>query len=370
MTKRRQRRSLPFAIALSLALHALLVLGVALSPSQVPARKDLRPSEFELVYLPAPAPKQDPAPNATSPFKGAVKKKKAAAKVVASPETVSPLPPEPLGADSPLADAPMETEEPKKVSLLPQWTLPPLDNKASPYSRSRTIRNDGLGPDEETKRQYEAEVLQRKLNEELQGHASRARIESGDVPRELNSLRDDLRDAVHGEREFLSHAQKTEPVKTAIKESVVAYLDVAEQYGKTGSPFSTPDQTRRLEEGPFARSALQHQPHMGDTHQQGNNNGMLQSMASIGAIMDRARGPKLRTVVELNQLPSGAVASARLLETSGNQDFDKFALETTLNVAERLALDGGAIPPWRSVWQFVFDPPKVKVDLIDARSRP
>lgn len=385
-----RRGSLAAALLVSLAAHVAVLLAFAFAPKPSTVKPPKRPPlQLDLVYVSTkvpqkapteatvpPTPKKAPA-NATKPVAqqprgdGAqkiVERSDAEADASIAPPDSGPSddPTAAAGADAPFF-VPEQSPPPTKLYFIPEWTVPlSNDGKASPRSRGRTIRNDGLGPSPEAVAQYEAEVLQRRLNRELQGEATRGRIRNGDIPGPMRGINDDMKDAVRGERQFLTHAQKTDPVKTSAVEAFDAWQQTAAQFGRTGSPVQSPEDTRAVEDSPFGRSSAQHLPHLGDIHDQAMTNGLLRSAASLQIMAKRNRGPTLRTLIELNQHPSGAVASARLLETSGNTDFDAFAMRVTLQSAERRHLDAGKGERWRSVWQFVFDPPRVKVDLLEA----
>lgn len=363
--QRRSNRTL-WALLLSLVAHGLLLFAVASSTtSSRPPPKTPEPLQLELVYVPLEGKKVE-APTQTPKLPPAKKQLAKKPRVVTeeAPSTTAVV-------EAPPSDEPASVpeEEPKqKLSLVPEWSLPLTpSNKGSPWSRSQTITNDGFGPTEEEKRRYEAEVLQRNMNKELAAQASRARIQSGNVPSELGALERNFVDAVGGDHAFLTPQQKANPTKQGVLDGLTAWQSTAEQYAKTGSPLSNPKETEAIEESGFGQSFLgnPNSPQFGDLDDQARMYGALQSMAAIGAINKR-RNPTLRTLIELEQTSTGAVSNARLLQTSGNKDFDTFALKTTLDVATRFKFDAGSFPAWRSVWKFEFEKPKVSVDLIEA----
>ena len=92
-------------------------------------------------------------------------------------------------------------------------------------------------------------------------------------------------------------------------------------------------------------------------------------MAFTAVIKDSASRPRLKTVLMLRQDGDGALAEARVIEHSGDLEFDEFVLHLSRKVVRNqgdTSEKGGAPSAlgWSSVWQFTWEPPEVKVKLL------
>ena len=90
------------------------------------------------------------------------------------------------------------------------------------------------------------------------------------------------------------------------------------------------------------------------------------------AMVNTAKRARLKTVLEIRQTASGALAETVVLEHSGDAKFDEWVIHQTRKLISDLGETEDGDTPWhdesskgfRSVWQFTWEPPKVKVKLI------
>ena len=92
-------------------------------------------------------------------------------------------------------------------------------------------------------------------------------------------------------------------------------------------------------------------------------------MAFTAVLKDSASRPRLKTVLMLRQDGDGALAEAKVIEQSGDKEFDEFVLHLSRKVVREqgdTSETGGAPSAlgWSSVWQFTWEPPEVKIKLL------
>ena len=101
-------------------------------------------------------------------------------------------------------------------------------------------------------------------------------------------------------------------------------------------------------------------------------NQTMQQLASMQVMMNTAQRPRLKTVLEVRQTATGVLAETVVLQKSGDAKFDEFVIHQTRKLISELGETEDGDTPWhdetskgfRSIWQFTWEPPKVKAKLI------
>jgi hypothetical protein len=376
--KHRQPRRLPWALLASVFLHALLIGWVLLAaPEPGQKGKTARPIEVDLVMVApqAPAPIQAPVPEPLPPQKPVTKqaskeplKKKqpqAAAEPTGpvEPQTVATAPSAPVGeqADTPRQSSPF---------LVPRLSvvMPGLGNGSDESEAAgHTLRNGpGEEPDEEAVREYTAERAGKRINDHLGDLLAKAQRENGLVAPYFTHLQADLNAGFKGVDVKLTKRSTA----TMLREEVVeTYTQPAERFAKTGSPLANDEQARPFAESSFGRSLERGGAPGGDVNSDRMLQAGLQSMAFTQVLKDSVARARLKTVLMLRQDGDGALAEARVIEQSGDTEFDEFVLHLSRKVVRTqgdTSENGGAPSAfgWSSVWQFTWEPPEVKVKLL------
>ena len=86
-------------------------------------------------------------------------------------------------------------------------------------------------------------------------------------------------------------------------------------------------------------------------------------------IKENLSATQLRTVVALTTDARGVLADASIVERSGDRTFDESALHLSRKVVRGLPdSDEKALGTswWRSRWVFTWEPPRMKVRMLDA----
>ena len=165
------------------------------------------------------------------------------------------------------------------------------------------------------------------------------------------------------------------PHKTAgerVKQALGTWQAPAERFGATGSPMTENESAIAASESGMGRAAAG----LGNGSMGVNDVGFARSLAAGQQMMaaqtvaiQEITKAQLVTVLELFQVPGGALADATIVKSSGFRDFDEFALHRARKAFAKLeeSPDGGfGISPegWRSVWRFSYMPPGVRVELL------
>ena len=373
----RQPRRLQWALLASALLHALLIGWVLISaPNGDTVRKKERPIEVDLVMVappPAPVPEPiapvppPPAPvtkQASKPPAPKQQKDEAAATAPVVAQQVPTGPAAPVAGEQ--ADSPRQSSSflvPRVSTLMPGLGTGADDSEALGH----TVRNGpGEEPDEKAVREYTAERAQKRINDEINDLLAKAQRENGIVAPYFTHLQADLLAGFKGVDVKLT---KRSAAKMLKEEVVDTYTGPAERFAKTGSPLESDEQARQFSESSFGRTLDRGGIPGGDVHDQRMLQAGLQSMAFTAVIKDSASRPRLKTVLMLRQDGDGALAEARVIEHSGDLEFDEFVLHLSRKVVRDQGdtSDKGGAPSalgWSSVWQFTWEPPEVKVKLL------
>lgn len=350
-------------VALSLLLHA--VVFVLLSRSAPPATTAKRPVEMELQWIdveppPGPAVTRQPEPRVTK----APSTKRAVAPVASAraeqrdgtpgATQAGGTPDVGLRGDLPLAKGPDLAPGLGFVMRMPEA-------RDGEPSHGATVRNGpGEVIDESVAREYEGEVLTRKMNADLLADVSRAASAVGTVPPHFRRLESAMREKI-----------KTAKIDRAPRSAGETALDVAKV---ALAPTISAEAARRVADTPLGRSIQMGTVPTPNVEDQRFREGALQMMARTEAIKEAATAPRLRTVLEVTTDASGAVAEVTVLEKSGDREFDESVLHFSRKVARGLPDDDDArglgTNWWKTRWQFTWEPPEVRVRLLDAQRLP
>lgn len=384
MAKQRQDGGLGRALLASLVLHALLLLWLGLSLRH-PAPSRARPAPIEVtLWEPRPAPPAIPEARPQAP---AARPAEPAAAPAAPQAAAAPRRPERAPSAEPAAEpsssvasaaavpgagaggsAPGEGgDSPRGTLLLPRvgTLFPGLGQGGSAPTVGHTLTNGpGEAPDPEAVAAYTAETMKRKLDQDLAQGAANAQRRSGLLAPYFNRLQSSVDGALQGAGVKLRQRSAGE----AFREEVVGtWQPLAEAYGKTGSPVTSPQADRTLNTG-LGRSVERGDPALGDVGFARESAKTMQQFAAMEAFVDQALRARLRTVLELRQDATGAVAEAVVLERSGDNEFDEFVLhEARKAVRDQGEVQDGGAPyeeGWRTIWQFTWEPPRVRARLL------
>lgn len=353
------------AIVLSLGLHALAGVIIWLRP-EAPSTP---PPAAALTWVdsapplepPPPAPVQ-PAPPVQPPS-GSTKKKKnnptQQAPVVAAPSQGAPS----TSSDMPIAErgsGPVVGTPGKRPTLTPGagFVMNMPEAADAEDTRGTTLHNEVWDqPDQRAVAEYEAEKVGRKLSLDLATDVARAAQGAGRLPGFFTDISRSLQDA----------AEKAD-VKVS-KESTEAQTRNA--IGSVLDPTRTkPSEAaiNRVADTAFAQNARIGNPALPGDQQQFNQ-AVAQSFTRIETIKENLSATQLRTVVALTTDARGVLADASIVERSGDRTFDESALHLSRKVVRGLPdSDEKALGTswWRSRWVFTWEPPRMKVRMLDA----
>lgn len=355
------------AIVLSLGVHALA--GVALWLAPQPAPPPSTSATLTWIDVPPPAVQAPPPPPPEraappTPAKGKPTKRAAtaAAPTPAAPAAASTG----TGIDTPLAETgtgPVAAPS-KRPSLVPRagfvMSMPePLDAEDT---RGTTLHNEPMDqPDEVAVREYQAEKAGRKLSLDLATDVARAQQGAGRLPGFFGSLSRSFEEAAAQEKVAVSN----DSARAQLLDGVGSVLDPTRT-----KPTDTAVQ--RVAETAFVQNNRIGNPALpGDQRQ--FNEAVAQGFARIESIKDALSAPRLRTVVVLTTDPRGVLADASISERSGDRTFDESALHLSRKVMRKLPeSDEKALGTswWRSRWVFTWEPPRMKVRLLEATPLP
>lgn len=354
------------AVALSLGVHALAGAAMWLMPEPPPPP----PRTAALTWIDV-APPEPPAPTAvpepSQPVQPAVSsKKKKVSTGATTPAAPSSAPGTTGVSDMPLAErgSGVAVTPSKRPSLVPRagfvMSMPEAYDAVD--DRGTTLRNDPRDlPDERAVAEYDAERAGRKLSLDLATDVARAQQGAGRLPGFFSSVSRSLADA----------AEKTE-VKVS-KESERA--QVANAIGSVLDPTRTrpsDEAVKRVSETAFAQNARIGNPALPGDQQQFNQ-AVAQGFTRFESIKDALSAPLLRTVVTLTTDARGVLADASISERSGDRTFDESALHLSRKVMRTLPdSDEKALGTswWRSRWVFTWEPPRMKVRMLEATPLP
>ncbi|MBL8919379.1 MAG: energy transducer TonB [Myxococcaceae bacterium] len=355
------------AIGLSLGVHALAGVVLWLMPEPPPRAEATAALTWidvpALVVQPPPAPPvrvEPPAPSRTRPTKRS-------STTVASPAAPAPAPTAGgTGIDTPLAESgsgPIAAPS-KRPSLVPRagFVMSMPEAYDAEDSRGTTLHNEPMDqPDEVAVREYEAEKAGRKLSLDLATDVARAQQGAGRLPGFFGSVSRSLEEAAANEKVAVSKDSERAQALNAL--------------GSVLDPTRTkPTDTavQRVAETAFVQNARIGNPALPGDQQQFNQ-AVAQSFTRLESIKDQLSAPRLRTVVTLTTDPRGVLADASISERSGDRTFDESALHLSRKVMRKLPeSDEKALGTswWRSRWVFTWEPPRMKVRLLEATPLP
>lgn len=376
MEVRREKRRGAWALLLSLFVHALLAGWMLFGqPERAPLSAASRPIEIEIIEVEAPRPpKPEPEAQAQAPEPPRApqqKAKKKAAEAAPIEAVVAPAPAAGGEPGAPQSDHAPVADAPRAVTLQPSLgvVLPGLGTGERELSKGKTIVNGpGEEPDPVAMREYTEENIKRRLDEDLLNGAAAARMRSGLVDPYFTRLGASLNDGL-GKAGVQLRDRK---VGEILREEVFGtWSETASRYGKDGNPLGSAAEERRVVESGLGRVANEGRVNGlsgGDVNGQREMGKAMQQFGAMEALVASAQRARLRTVIELRQDRSGALAEAVFLERSGDAKFDEFVLHEARKVVTRTGEVEDGLEPykegWRTVWAFTWEPPKVKAKLL------
>jgi hypothetical protein len=315
-----QRRRLLAAIALSLALHALLLLWLLRAR---PESAKVAPIELTLIEPPppVPAPPRPAVPVVVPPPPPVPTPKTVHGPKHSNPggQAVAKTEPGAAGHGEPSAGAaPIAKDAPREVEL-------PRGYDASVHvPGGQTILNHGPeSAEQRAEREKAAQAeAESKVREWAQAELGRARVRDGALEPYFVALKHALED----------NAQHAPPFSTTsvVSEFVNNWKETAEQYGKTAELKWEP-------EDPQMRALYRRldPPLIPGSNTERIALGLAQFHLVKQELSGRA-GMEMVAILELRQAPDGKVLEVKLQRTSGSKTFDAYALQTLPEAVAKL----------------------------------
>jgi len=346
-------------LALSVLLHMVLLYWFSTRETPAPVRTnqpmtwiDSEPAQEEAKNEPQPA-----APEVKPEIK---QQKKQQSKATAEALT-SDAPP---GNDSPGAvittipggDGPVVVQRP---NLLPSDSFSKSLGTGGAYDtpRGSTMRNspDEM-PDQESLNAYTGDKLARQINSSLKEQIGANAIAVGNVP---------------GHFKFYEKAMRGALPKANIDITPMAAGDIAKEVlataFTTGRP--SPEAAAKVADSPMGRSIMNGVGGGPNVEDQRFRESGMQMMAMGEAVKAQISRVRLRTVLEMTTDPNGDLEDVAIVEKSGDPKFDESVLHFSRKVARKLPDSDEKMlgtTSWRSRWQFTWEPPDVRVKLLNA----
>ncbi len=310
----------------------------------------------DAVKTPEPA-AQPPAPQSPT---SKPREKKTTAEATAAPSAPKPNDapslPTALPSDAPYVAASPGTDKPvtKWVpSIGTVMRLPGASDADQPHGV--TIRNDPTErPDPVALGEYEGEQLSRKLNADISQDLARAMAGAGNVPPFFKRVEKAMRERAEGAKIARSERKPG---------------DVARDVAAIMAPSINMDSANSVADSPLGRSVQNGVGTGSATEDQRFRESAMQSMAWSQTLADRAVAVRLRTVLELTQDARGVLAEVRVVEKSGDPVFDESVMHYSRKIVRELPdsdEQGLGTKWWLSRWQFTWEPPNVRVKLMEA----
>ena len=356
--KQRDRRRFLTLFGVSVLLHALLLFLFTQLPVEVaPEKKRI---ELELAWVDtAPKPEEAQPEAPTQPLQEKKKKKTPVASATVQPQAAAQnegtQAPEETGpqvgtrGDLPLATRPNLTPG---IGFIMQ--LAPAVDREGP--RGTTVRNGpGEAPDQRSLNEYTGEVLTRKLNSDLQQEVGLAAVGVGNVPGHFKRYERAMRGALP--------ASKID--RTPMTDGDLA-RDVAGILFNNGP---SAEAARKVADSPLGRSVQNQNVMSPNVDDQRFRESSMQMMAQAENLKERITRARLRTVLEVTTDANGALAEVSIVERSGDPRFDESVLHFSRKVARTLPDNDDKMlgaSMWRTRWQFTWEPPDVRVRLLNA----
>ncbi len=356
---RRHLRRFLTLVGVSAVLHALLFWSLLQREPVVPVHQAM---ELELAWVDAtPATTKEPEPQAAQPQQlpkstTAKPKKKTAEPsqaVVSTQQESGPstgsTPSVGERGDLPLATRPSLTPSAGII-----FRLGPVSDGEP--SRGTTVRNGpGEAPDQRSLDEYTGEVLTRKLNDDLRQEVGLAAVGVGNVPTHFKRYESVMRAAL----------PKSKIDRTPMSTGDVA-RDVAGVLFNNGT---SAEAARKVTDSPLGRSVQNQTAMVPNVEDQRFRESALQLMSQTENLRERASKARLRTVLELTTDATGALADVSIIERSGDARFDESVLHFSRKVARTIPDSDDKLlgtSMWRTRWQFTWEPPEVRVKLLNA----
>lgn len=355
----RRHRTFLTLVGVSAVLHALLFWALLQVEPVVPPHQAM---ELELAWVdatpPAKEPEQEPAqPQQQLPKSSTAKSKKKTTEPQQSVVTAQPEGRPSTGSTPSVGergDLPLAT----RPSLTPSagfiYQLGPAGDGEP--SRGTTVRNGpGEAPDQGSLNEYTGEVLTRRLNDDLQQEVGLAAVGVGNVPTHFKRYESAMRNAL----------PKAKIDRTPMSTGDVV-RDVAGVLFNNGT---SAEAARKVTDSPLGRSVQNQAAIVPNAEDQRFRESALQLMSQTENIRERASKARLRTVLELTTDASGALADVSIIERSGDAKFDESVLHFSRKVARTIPDSDDKLlgtSMWRTRWQFTWEPPEVRVRLLNA----
>ncbi len=350
-------------IGVSVVLHALLFWSLArLEPAVIQRNK---PVEMELAWVetrPAPTPEPEKAPvqppQKTEKEKVDPKKKKAVTEV--TPPVVSGQPDQ----GSAIVETGPQVGTRGDLPIGTRPSLTPSDGFAMSLGtggreepvRGSTVRNGpGEAPDPRALNEYTGEVLTRKLNDDLQQEVGMAAVGVGNVP---------------GHFKRYENAMRSMLPKSTIDRTPMSAGDLARDVA--GIMFNngpSAESAKKVSDSPLGRSVASQNVMSPNVEDQRSREASLQMLSQGENLKERITRARLRTVLEVTTDANGTLADVSIIERSGDARFDESVLHFSRKVARKMPDNDDKMlgtSMWRTRWQFTWEPPDVRVRLLNA----
>lgn len=361
-----QRRTDRFRVlallGVSLGLHALMLWWFASRPDEVPAYTNAPLVMEDLTWVDA-QPQQPTVAEPQTPQQPAAPVKK---KTTATQPTASAPPASTGSTGTGTSDTPSNVEGSERGDgpVVARPTLTPSSGFAmslgtgglSETPRGTTVRNGpGEAPDEASLNEYTGDVLTRKLNAELREQVGLAAVAVGNVPAHFKRYESAMR----------TKLPKANIDKTPMTRGDVV-ADVASIMFNNGP---SAEASRRVADSPLGRSITANNVGTPTVDDARSREQMLQLLGQSENLRERIQRERLRTVLEMTTDATGALADVAIVVKSGDPRFDESVLHFSRTVARGLPdsddkMLGTSL--WRSRWAFTWEPPDVRVRLLNA----
>ena len=223
-------------------------------------------------------------------------------------------------------------------------------------SRGSTVRNGpGEAPDQRSLNEYTGEVLTRKLNATLQQDVGLAAVGVGNVPTHFKRYETAMRQLL----------PKSKIDRTPMTDGDLV-RDVAGIIFNNGP---SAEASRKVSDSPLGRSIAAQNVSVPNAEDMRFREASLQLLSQTENIKERISRARLRTVLEVTTDANGALADVSIIEKSGDPRFDESVMHFSRKVARTIPdADDKLLGTWmwRTRWQFTWEPPEVRVRLLNA----
>ncbi len=361
--KRHSRGSL--AIVVSVALHACLV-AYMVQLKTPPPRSPAPVAQVDIRWVDAVKP-EEAAPTVAPPKPVTVPVQKTTAPQKKVETAEAPTPPASQVSDAPTlqaalpSDSPYAPQNPSTKGDIKKWAPSigvvmrlPGASDAEP-EHGQTIRNDPTErPDEVALREYEGEKLSRTLNDDISQDIAKAAAGAGNVPPFFKRVEKSMRERVEKEK---------------VQRSETSTGDKVRELASILAPGVSMDSANKVADSPLGQSINRNVGTGSSADDQRFRESAMQMMAQTQTYVDRVSAVRLRTVLELTQDARGVLADVRVVEKSGDSVFDDSVMHFSRKIVRELPdsdEQGLGTKWWRSRWQFTYEPPNVRVRLMQA----